>query len=170
MKTIKQFLKPMLLAFLIIAGFSVTRAQDSTVTENKSEHTIEQLLNAKQFVFVPQSVLPTTGRMRQLTSYYDVTLKGNTLISFLPYFGRTYTAPVDFTRSALDFTSNSFEYNVENRKKGGWDVIVKPKDQTNVRQYMFTVFDNGSATLRVLSNNSQPITFNGYVTESKQRS
>jgi hypothetical protein len=29
---------------------------------------------------------------------------------------------------------------------------------------MFTIFDNGTASLRVNNNNSQPISFNGHIT------
>lgn len=169
MKTVHKNFTSMLLALLIITGFNTVSAQDSTGTQTKEQNTIEELITAKNFVFVPQTVLPANGRTRQLTSYYDVTLKNDTLISFLPYFGRAYTAPLNPTKSELDFTSTNFDYNITPLKKGGWDVMIKPHDETAVRQFVFTVFDNGTASLRVNSNNTQPISFNGYITEPRQR-
>ena len=50
------------------------------------------------------------------------------MVSYLPYFGGLLLL-VDPTESALNFTSTNFSYTVMPRKKGGWDVAVKPKDK-----------------------------------------
>jgi hypothetical protein len=93
----------------------------------------------------------------------------DTLISYLPYFGRAQVAPVDPTKNSLDFTSTDFEYTKTVNKKGGWDILIKPKDQRDVQQLSFRIFDNGSASLGVASANRDPITFQGYITEKKRK-
>ena len=65
----------------------------------------------------------------------------------------------------LNFTSVKFLYEVKERKKGGWDILIKPTDQKNVREMTLTIFENGNSSLYVISNNLDPISYNGIVTD-----
>ena len=142
-----------------IAQHSAANQQDA------AKASLEKKLNAKDFVFVAQSISPLRGGMRQLTSYYDVKISGDTLVSNLPYFGRAYSAPINPSDGGLSFTSVSFDYMLKARKKGGWEIAVKTKDLSDNQSLSFTVFDNKSASLQVTGNNRDPISFNGYLKE-----
>jgi hypothetical protein len=87
----------------------------------------------------------------------------------VPYFGRAYTAPMDPTKGGIQFTSTKFEYKETKRKKGGWEILIKPKDTQDVSQMVLTVSETGFASLQVISNNRQPISFSGYVDEKKSK-
>lgn len=117
--------------------------------------------------------MPTGSRNRQITSDFDLRISGDTLVCYLPYFGRAYVAPIDITKGGFQFTSTKFDYTiVDNKKKNGWDILIKPKDVSDVRDLSFTIFENGNATLRITSDNRQPIAYDGYITElpkKKQR-
>jgi Domain of unknown function (DUF4251) len=145
-------------------------AQDST-KENKTskESSVKNLVDAKSYVFIAQTVLPVSGRVRQLTSYYDLKVSKDTVVTDLPYFGRAYTAPIDPSEGGINFTSTNFDYTTIERKKGGWDVSIKPKDTKDVQQLFLYISEKGYATLQVTSNNRQGISFNGYITEKKQK-
>ena len=126
------------------------------------------MVDSQHFVFVAQSVIPLRGQFRNLTSVYDVNISKDTLVSYLPYFGRAYSAPLNPSESGLNFTSTNFSYTVTPNKKSGWDVMVKPKDNTDVQQFLFTIYDNGSASLNVTSNSRDAISFNGYIDKEKE--
>jgi hypothetical protein len=91
----------------------------------------------------------------------------DTLRSYLPYFGRAYSAPIDGIGGGFDFTSKDFDYKLKNRRKGGWDITIKPRDVSDVREIYLTVFENGFASVRVASNNREPISFNGHIEQKK---
>lgn len=154
-----------LLAIIAIALLPGTGFAQQAKKDKKAE--IKNMVEARNYVFKVQTVLPSSGRTRQLTSDYDLRVSKDTVLSQLPYFGRAYSAPVNPTQSPLEFTSTKFEYTSTERKKGGWDITIAPKDIQDPRQLTLTVFDNGNASLTVTSTNRQPISFNGYVT-SKQ--
>ena len=122
----------------------------------------------KEFVFKAQSATPMSGMTRQLTTDYDVRFLGDSVISYLPYFGRAYSAGYG-EGGGIDFTSTKFEYKVIERKKGGWAVSIKPKDVRDVQTMNFSISENGYATLQVNSNNRQPISFYGYIVERKRK-
>ncbi len=137
---------------------------------NDKQAAIERMITARNYVFKAETVLPASPTInRQLTSDYDVKVSPDTVISFLPYFGRAFNAPMDPTKGGIQFTSTKFEYTQTARKKGGWDIAIKPQDTQDARLLSFSISENGYASLQVISNNRQPITFNGYITEKKTK-
>jgi hypothetical protein len=150
-----------ILLIFIAAAFNTVSAQD------KKEEAIKNMIETKNFTFVAQTASPTGAPLRQLSYGFDLNVLGDSVVSYLPYFGRAYSAPMDPTEGGFKFTSTKFDYTVTGRRKGGWDIIIKPKDAKDVRELALTAFDNGNSTLQVLSNNRQPITFNGYIAARK---
>ncbi|HEX2534101.1 MAG TPA: DUF4251 domain-containing protein [Chitinophagaceae bacterium] len=153
------------LILLLTLGWSTGAWAQSEKSRQLSN--METLLEGKRFVFHAQTAFPLRGTMRQLTSEYDLRLQGDSLTIFLPYFGRAYSAPMDLNGSGLRFTSTEFDYTVKARKKDRWDVRIRPKDSRDVQSLNLTIWENGSADLQVQSNNRDPISFRGYVTERK---
>ena len=127
---------------------------------------IKRLIDKQDYIFYAQYATPMTGRQRYLTSDYIVKVSKDTVISDLPYFGRAYSASIN-GEGGIKFTSTSFDYKITPKKKGGWDISIKPKDVSAVQQFNMTVFENGSASLQVASTNRQSISFNGYIKEKK---
>ena len=73
--------------FFILAGSSmVIHAQ------GLDKSAVQNFIKTKEFVFKAQTVLPMTGMSRQLTSEYDVRFLGDSVVAYLPYFGRAYSA------------------------------------------------------------------------------
>lgn len=159
MKQLKNILIKSLFALFIFSAVNV-QAQEL------DRATVQELVNSKNFVFKVQTVSPMTGGARQITSDYDVRLLGDSLVSYLPYFGRAYSAAYG-EGGGFNFTSTSFEYKTKARKKGGWEISVEPKDTRDVRQMSFTISENGYASLLVTSNNRQPISYHGYILKRK---
>jgi hypothetical protein len=159
MKTSTAMIKQVLLGVLAWVAFSSAGfAQDSAATAS-----LESRIKDKHFVFVAQTALPQRGSIRQLTSYYDLRVSNDSLVSNLPYFGRAYSAPIDPSQGGLNFTSTSFNYDVKDGKKSGWDIRIKPNKGPDIQEILLSVFDNKTASLQVISTNREPITFRGYI-------
>jgi hypothetical protein len=139
----------------------------TTTTQAQNNKNIPALIDAQNFVFTAQTVSPAYGNIRQLTTGdYTLSIFKDMVIADLPYFGRAYSAPIDPTQGGLQFKSKSFDYSVKTRKKE-WDIVIKPHDAGEASQLYLTVFNNGTAYLQVVSNNRQPISFNGIIVEKK---
>jgi Domain of unknown function (DUF4251) len=148
--------------FLALSSTHVIAQDAKQQKENKKQQTIKELINALHYTFVPQTVLPTRGPAKQLTSEYELKIKNDTLESYLPYFGRAYSSSIGSTESPLDFKTTDFKYSVTDRKKGGWDIVITPKNG-DARQLQLSVSQDGYASLEVISTNRDPISFNGYI-------
>lgn len=153
-----------ILAFIALSCSS-TQQIPATGADN-----IKSIVPARKYVFRVQSVLPMTGRTRQVAGDgYEVMVSKDTVNSYLPFFGRAYNAPIDPSRNGLDFISTNFEYTETPRKDGGWEISIKPKDNRDVQQLFLSISESGYASLQVTSNNRSPISYNGIVTAESSR-
>ncbi len=139
-----------------LTSLHITYAQESDPAA------VQKMVESKNFVFKAQSVLPQRGGMRQLTSDYDLKLLGDSVVSFLPFFGRAFVAPMGPDENGIKFTSTDFAYTTK-KKKQGWEISILPKDTRDVRQLFLSVSGNGYARLQVISNNREGISYNGYI-------
>lgn len=156
MQTEVSFLKMCSLFIAVLLCGGVASAQESTPR-------LDAALQAKRFVFDVETVLPAGARARYMTGQgYGLRVSGDSLVSNLPYFGRAFSAPMS-GRGGFNFSSVGFGYKIKARRRGGWEIELEPKDVADFRKFLLTVFDNGSATLRALSNNRQSISYNGTV-------
>src|SRR4051794_34506373 len=97
-----------LFLLVMLAGLLPAQAQKE---KEKDKATItKELVEMQRYVFIPQSAMPLSGRVRQLTPDYSLKITKDTLDAYLPYFGRAYSAPIDVTQGGIQFVTNSFEY------------------------------------------------------------
>jgi len=150
-----------IMSLLLVISSASAMAQDTDAAG------VQLAVQSKNFIFKAESVTPQRGSTRHLTPEYEIVIKPDTIISYLPYFGRSYSAPIDPSEGGIKFTSSDFEYTIGKKKKKSWEITIKLKDVSDVQNMYFSIFENGSATVRVVSNKRESISFNGTVQEGK---
>lgn len=176
----------------LAVSFLTARAQETdkeTKKEKKAREAavFKDLLENKQFTFTAQQAYPMAGSARdiasipglnrggfpfngvawQLNGAYDVVVKQDTVICYLPYFGRAFVAPYGSSDTGIKFTSKDFDYSIKPQRKDGWYVTIKPNDVQGMQSLQFAVSSSGYTTLQVIDNNRQTISFNGVVEKNK---
>lgn len=152
-----------IIAVLLLSGFT------SEKKEKKEKKTIDgfALVDSKSFVFDAQSMTSQKGAHRSLTSSYDLTIKGDTAIAYLPFVGRAYSGAYGGD-GAIEFDGDMQDYKVElkEKKKEKNDqkvvsFVVKGNNDTYTCR--LSVSRSGNASLTVTSNNRQAMSFNGQI-------
>ncbi len=123
---------------------------------------IKNMVESQNYVFKAETVLPMSGPSQQVSDY-AVKITKQSVMSYLPYFGRAYSAPMDPSKGGIQFTSKDFDYTLTPGKKDGWSVLIKPKDYRDIQQMTMSISSTGYATVQVTSTNRQPISFNGTI-------
>ncbi len=171
----KTFGKLILVSMVVLCGFQITSAQSSKSQKKiAKEAAIKKMVEDNSYVFKANFANPQGGGRRALTDDYDFVVSKDSLISYLPYFGRAYTAPLNPTDGGIDFTSTKFDYNTTQNKNGSWDVLIKPKDNggtdwRDVQSLRLNISTDGYASLSVISSNRSYISFDGYIEERGKR-
>ncbi|MBS1665733.1 MAG: DUF4251 domain-containing protein, partial [Bacteroidetes bacterium] len=179
MNQVSKIVKKSLLALSIVTTVaailpSAANAQSSTTQSPADKKAaqlaaVKDLVESQNYVFKAQTVMPMAGSTRQLTSDYSLKVTKENIVSYLPYFGRAYTAPMDPSKGGIQFTSKDFDYTLTPGKKQGWTILIKPKDYRDVQQMTLSISSAGYATLQVTSTNRQPISFNGQIVKPSQK-
>ncbi|MDT3405218.1 DUF4251 domain-containing protein [Mucilaginibacter terrae] len=188
MKSFKYLL--VLAGMLTYGAFAMAQTQDSTKKEPHKDRKamkaeeVKKLLDSKAYIFKAQFADPLGGTMTTLNGRffnlapdgsgriylnypYDVRIKPDSVISFLPYFGRVTMAAGYGTNTdnGIQFTSTKFGYESKTNKKGSTTIVITPKDARYTNKMILDVSTSGYATLQVISNNKNAISYSGYVDE-----
>lgn len=168
-----KILKKLSFAVLALATLQASAQTDKATTA--------KIIAQKNYVFVATSALPLNatdvnnvlsrmpgnvgaGAINLNGSNYDVKVVGDSIIAYLPYYGRSFSAPINRDDSGIKFTSTEFSYDAEKRKKG-WQIAIKTKDTKDSPRLNLNISENGYGSLVVSTNNKQSITYNGYIAE-----
>src|SRR5436853_6656541 len=91
--------------FSSLLFFSITalNSQDKKIRDSVIRHIIE----SKTYTFIAQTAQPTAGRLRELTTTYQLDVNNDSVNADLPYFGRAYSAPIDPSQGGIRFTSTN---------------------------------------------------------------
>ncbi|GAB3907683.1 DUF4251 domain-containing protein [Mucilaginibacter boryungensis] len=167
MKVLKTIL--IVLALFMVCAIDHQSVAQTTRQDKRAakESEMKKVLESKNFTFTAQSVNPMRGATRTLTSEYDLRITPDTVIAYLPFFGRAYTAPIDPNEGGIKFTSTKFSYSAQ-LKKNGYQIIIKPADTKDVRQMVLDVSFSGYGTLSITNLNRDPISFYGTVDANKK--
>ena len=159
----KIFRNLFILVLIVSAGFNTVVAQNKSKKQIK-EDLVSAMIKSKKYIFIANYALPQRGGARQLTSEYDLRVTSDSVISFLPFFGRAYfDVPYNSQDNGIKFTSTKFNYEVTEKKKGGWEITIKPSDVKNMNRLILSISPDGYASLGVYSINRDYMDFSGYL-------
>jgi hypothetical protein len=153
-----------------VAALAVISLGTPVIAQKKAsaqQLVIKNAVDSQQYIFVARYANPMQGGQRYLTTEYTVQVSKNSVVSFLPYFGVAYQAPINPAEGGIQFTSTAFDYTVKAGKRKTWQVSIKPADAPEVQQLTLTIFNSGEASLQVISTNKQAISYNGYIMSVK---
>jgi len=159
-------------AFIFFFGliFQTACGTAQSAAEKKAKAAeIGQKINDFEFTFKATYAYPTGYRSIYLSPYYYLKVSKDTLVAYLPYYGRAYTAPMDPAEGGIKFTSTDFEYEVnKGKREGNWQVRIKTHDTDREIVLYVDIWENGSARLDVTDPNRQAISFQGNIEMKKE--
>lgn len=170
----KNLLKSITLMIICLGILSYTYAQPTKADKKAAKIAdIKRIITSNSYAFKANYVIPMSMPPRALTSDYDLRVNKDKLEVYLPYFGRAYSAPRNLNDGGIKLNTTDFDYKAVEKKKGGWDITIKPKKTTintvnDVQILRLDVSNDGYASLQVTSGSRQPISFNGYIEEIKK--
>jgi len=145
-----------------------TRKEKRAEREAMLVEQTKKLVEANEWQFDANQMLPSRGKSRTLTTPYNVVLKNKEVDSYLPYFGVAYSADYGSSESPMIFKAPIEEYSVEKGKKDGYIIKFQAKNKNDLVQYTFTISSNGSTNLGVNSTNRQHISYYGDLVPVKE--
>lgn len=160
--------------FLFITLLTTTTIANAQTQEKKSrkeiraerqaekKKEIKKVLGQKAYVFKATHAMPMGGGSIYLNYSFDAKIQGDTIDSYLPFYGRAYHVDYGGGNSAFDFTERVEEYKME-KDENGYVVDFDVKKGMDHISFSFKISELGYATLNVISTNRQAISFYGRI-------
>ena len=154
-----------LLAVMMMAvtlGFISSCASSNAVLKSERAQAVKKQIESRQYTIEVNRVIPMGGRARELTPTYALSIKGDTINSYLPYFGVAYSVPYGGGQGLI-FEASITDYSVNFDAKGTADISIRTRSKEDNYVYQIKIFENGNTTIHVTPNNRQAISYYGNV-------
>ena len=92
----------------------------------------------------------------------SVEVRNDSLISYLPYFGRAYSVPYGGGKG-LNFSERIGSYEEALLKNGKHHIEIGVTNEEDTYLYTIDVYDNGNSTIAVQSRQREPISYAGRI-------
>lgn len=150
--------------FLLLLAFAgcgtvdqATRAQ----REQARAQQVVQALNDRHYTIDVNYMHSLRGPGNRYVQGYSLQVKGDTLISYLPYFGDVWRTTSYGTQQGLNFTAPISAYSARQVGRDKVQVVLETESKEDRYQYQLTIFTNGRADIQVLGQNRDGIGFSG---------
>jgi hypothetical protein len=145
---------------VLMAAVQTSCSSSRATAKSEQAQAVKQQIESRHYRISVSRMLPMKGPSQHLTSNYSLTVQGDTVISYLPYFGQAYSVPYGGGQG-LNFESDITVYSLSFDAKGTAQISFQTRSENDVLLYWIEVFTNGSSSIRVTSNNRQAISFYG---------
>lgn len=98
---------------------------------------------------------------RTVTPDFFLELKGDTVRSYLPYFGQAYQAPMMSPSQGLNFETKARSIKVSQPKNSLSRIEIDMRTDEDTYTYVIELYDSGKAYIHVRSQHRDPISFDG---------
>lgn len=158
MKTKRQLFM-WILAVLVSLPMTLS-AQSKKERKEQKKEAVKKIIVSENYKIDVNTAHPMRGRSIPLTSLYSLTIRNDSVISYLPYYGRAYSIPYG-GGEGLIFSAPLKEYTMEMDKKGKAVIHFTARSPEDKFDYSIQVYPNGSASINVNMQNRQSISFQG---------
>ena len=121
---------------------------------------VEKALSAKHYLINVERMYPLSGATKHLSYGYTIEVRNDSLISYLPYYGRAFNVPYGGGK-ALNFSEPIGSYQEQEKSNGQRHIEIGVRNDEDTYLYFIDVFDNGSTSISVQAREREPISFSG---------
>lgn len=123
---------------------------------------IEQLVENQKFSFVPQSLTTSSGYTKDLISSYDLVLKQDSAMAYLPFWGTAYMAKIN-DEGGIKFEALAEDLDIKDRGKKGYELTFDVNNMDDNYQVRMSISKSGYATLNITSTKKSHISYYGQI-------
>jgi hypothetical protein len=149
-------------AGLVGAGCASSRPAVMNEADRLTAEQVVRMIDERMFIVDVERAYPTSASVINLNYPYHLSVIGDRIESFLPYFGRVWTLPYN-GGEGLRFAAPISEYRVEERRDGGRVIEFKAVTREDSYDFTVTVFPLGESNIVVSAARKQSISFSGRI-------
>ena len=151
-----------LISLAVIFLSSCATSEEKAAQMAQLSANVTNALNNRNYKIAIDRMYPMRGSSRHVSFGYSVEVKNDTLISYLPYFGRAYNVPYGGGKG-LNFTAPIGSYQEFMKRNGQRHIEIGVTNEEDTYFYTIEVFDNGNSSVEVRARQRERISYSGNV-------
>ena len=160
----KHYLSSLVLLFLsVVLLCGCATAEERAARAALQAAKVKKALSEKRFMINVDYMYPLSGTPKHLSYGYSLEVRNDSLISYLPYFGRAFNVPYGGGK-ALNFSERIGSYHEQEKGNGQRHIEIGVRNEEDTYTYYIDVFDNGSSSIDVQARECDAISFSGMMT------
>ena len=166
MKMIIKRIVTLLVAVILLTacGTKLERAE----REARRAMEVEQALKDRRYAVDIAMMYPQGEMGVNVESDYSIEVRGDTLMSYLPYRGKGWIVPYNGGKG-LNFTAPIKRYVVTKEKQDRTRILLMTDNEEEPLRYELLIFKNGSTTLDVFFQGRSDINYSGDLRPLKKK-
>ena len=128
--------------------------------QESNDMVVRELIESKNYVIRCDRIYPMRGQSRYVGSDYSIELKGDTVRSYLPYFGVAHSANYG-GKNVLDFKKVYTDYTFTEGKKETLLVSFTVENENETLQYHLTIYPNGTVRVFIQPMKRDSVSYSG---------
>ena len=144
---------------LVVLSACIT-PEERAVRAAEQAAKVKAALSQRDFKISVDRMYTNRGGSKSLSYGYQVAVRNDSLISYLPYFGRSYNIPYGGGKG-LNFSERISSYQESQGKNGLRVIDIDLQNEEDTYHYTLEVFDNGSSSITVMSRQRERISYSG---------
>ena len=145
-------------ALVLLSGCATSEERAARAAEQKRK--VLTALTQRNYKISIDRMYMSRGGSKSVSYGYSVEVRNDSLISYLPYFGRAYNVPYGGGKG-LNFSERIGSYRELMEKNGKRHIEIGLKNEEDTYLYTIDVFDNGNSSIDVQSRQRDPISYSG---------
>ena len=121
---------------------------------------VNMALKERKYKIYVERMYSMRGGSKTLSYGYSVEVRNDSLISYLPYFGRAYSVPYGGGKG-LTFSERIGSYQEYQKGNGMRHIEIGLRNDEDTYLYTIEVYDNGSSSISVQSRQRENISYSG---------
>ncbi len=147
-------------AAILLSGCATSEEMAAQMAELSAN--VTNALNNRDYKIAIDRMYPMRGSSRHVSFGYSVEVRNDTLVSYLPYFGRAYNVPYGGGKG-LNFTAPIGSYQEFMKRNGQRHIEIGVSNEEDTYFYTIEVFDNGNSTVDVRARQRERISYSGHI-------
>ncbi|HHV03895.1 MAG: DUF4251 domain-containing protein [Bacteroidales bacterium] len=148
---------------LMPAGaYSQSQREARAARKAALEEQVRTLVEGGTFEISFDRANPARGKSIILSPVYEMKFQNNRVSTYLPYFGRFYTAPADPTKLAIELVDREVETAIKKDRRKSYSIIFSTNITANETiTFYLRISASGTASLSINSSSRAIISYLG---------
>lgn len=149
---------PIILFVMAFCGCATVEEKAARAAEQAAK--VNKALKERKYKIDVERMYSMRGGSKTLSYGYSVEVRNDSLISYLPYFGRAYSVPYGGGKG-LTFSERIGSYQEYQKGNGLRHIEIGLRNDEDTYLYTIEVYENGSSSISVQSRQHENISYSG---------